>query len=215
MGRTDTRILEGGQTNGLFQGELSRHGDDQVNDEPRPTPCRGSDRGGRVRGSVGDSPDHCSSTAGYEGAHRRSGRVKSQSLCTRLDRFGFLRTLLVGDGLIDRRRQSRLDRSHPREVIISREPLTASALSTLAKAEARFKAGSPKGAKIAFTALPKLGPIAFSWSYVDNGGLLVGVEYNKGNMAWGAVVGASVNLMGAPASHVAAVEQLIKLDMAA
>jgi gas vesicle protein len=41
------------------------------------------------------------------------------------------------------------------------------------------------------------------------------VEYNKGNMAWGAVVGASVNLMGAPASHVAAVEQLIKLDMAA
>jgi len=102
-----------------------------------------------------------------------------------------------------------------REVIISREPLTASALSTLAKAEARFKAGSPKGAKIAFTALPKLGPIAFSWSYVDNGGLLVGVEYNKGNMAWGAVVGASVNLMGAPASHVAAVEQLIKLDMAA
>lgn len=102
-----------------------------------------------------------------------------------------------------------------REVVISREPVPASDLSTLAKAEARFKAESPKGVKIAFTALPSLGPTAFSWSYVENGGLLVGVGNNKGNMAWGAVVGASVKIMGAPASHVTAVEHLVELDMAA
>ncbi len=101
-----------------------------------------------------------------------------------------------------------------REVIISREPsVPAGELSTLAKAEAVFKAKSPKGAKITFTALPSLGKTAFSWSYVDNGGLLVGVGNNAGKTAWGAVLGAGVAIMGSAAPHVPAVERLIKLDM--
>ncbi|MGA3216749.1 MAG: hypothetical protein ABSD97_13810 [Acidimicrobiales bacterium] len=102
-----------------------------------------------------------------------------------------------------------------REVVISRDPdIPPSELSTLKKAEARFKAESPKGVDISFTALPSLGPTAFSWSYTDNGGLLVGVGNNKGSTAWGAVLGANVKIMGAAAPHVPVVEHLVELDMA-
>ncbi len=101
-----------------------------------------------------------------------------------------------------------------REVIISRKS-PVPVVTTLAKAEAGFKAASPKGVKITFTAVPSLGPTAFSWSYTDNGGLLVGIGNNKNTTAWGAVVGASVKIMGSPTSHVAAVVHLVQLDMAA
>ncbi len=102
-----------------------------------------------------------------------------------------------------------------REVVISRNPdIPPSDLSTLKKAEARFKAESPKGVSITFTPLPSLGKTAFSWSYEDNGGLLVGVGNNKGSTAWGAVLGAGVKIMGAAAPHVPVVEHLVELDMA-
>lgn len=102
-------------------------------------------------------------------------------------------------------------------VIISQRPKVTPAgeLSSLAKAEAYLKAESPKGVKITFQALPKLGPTAFSWTYDLNGGELVGVGDSKGTKAWGALVGGSPKLLGSPSSHVTALEHLIDLDIAA
>ena len=101
------------------------------------------------------------------------------------------------------------------EVIIAQHPnVPAGELSTLAKAEAHLKAESPKSVKITFTALPSLGPTAFIWTYTLNGGKLVGIGDNKGSTSWGSLISGRPSLVTG-ASHITALEHLIKDDMKA
>ena len=104
------------------------------------------------------------------------------------------------------------------EVIISMNPKIPSAeVATLQAAEASFSAKSPKGVKVLFTALPSLGPTAFSWTYAKpvNGGRLVGVADNTKTTGFGVVMGRGAKTFGTAAAHVPVLERLLKLDMAA
>jgi hypothetical protein len=90
-------------------------------------------------------------------------------------------------------------------------------VATLKAAEAFFVAQQPKGVKVLFTALPSLGPTAFSWTYARpvNGGQLVGVANNIKTTGYGAVMGRGAKTFGSAAAHVPVLERLLKLDMAA
>ncbi len=104
------------------------------------------------------------------------------------------------------------------EVIISMTPkMPPAEVATLKAAEASLAARSPKGVKVLFTALPSLGPIAFSWTYTKpvNGGQLVGVVNNIKTTSYGAVMGRGAKTFGSAAAHVPVLERLLKLDMAA
>ena len=104
------------------------------------------------------------------------------------------------------------------EVIISMNPkIPPAQLATLQAAEASVSAKSPKGVKVLFTALPSLGPTAFSWTYAKplNGGQLVGVADNTKTTGYGAVMGRGAKTFGSAAAHVPVLERLLKLDMAA
>jgi hypothetical protein len=104
------------------------------------------------------------------------------------------------------------------EVIISRRAgIPAAELATLAAAEGRITAETPKGVKLIFTPLPSLGKTAFSWTYGQslNGGQLVGVADNKGTTGYGAAMGRGATTFGKASAHVPVLERLLTLDMAA
>jgi hypothetical protein len=104
----------------------------------------------------------------------------------------------------------------PAQVVISRQTaIPASQLKTLKRAEARIKSMSPGGVKITFTALPKLGPTAFSWTYTLHGGRLVAVANNKGTTGYGTLVGGNAKTFGNPSKRLGALERLLSFDMAA
>lgn len=104
------------------------------------------------------------------------------------------------------------------EVIITMRPkMPPAEVATLKAAEAYLAAQQPKGVKILFTALPALGPTAFSWTYAKpvNGGQLVGVVNNIKTTSYGAVMGRGAKTFGSAAAHVPVLERLLKRDMAA
>jgi len=104
------------------------------------------------------------------------------------------------------------------EVVISMRPkMPPAELATLKAAEASVSAESPKGVKVLFTALPSLGPTAFSWTYAKplNGGQFVGVADNIKTTGYGAAMGRGAKTFGSAAAHVPVLEHLLKMDMAA
>jgi hypothetical protein len=101
------------------------------------------------------------------------------------------------------------------EVVISMHPgLPASEVSSRTKAEQFLAGESPKGVKFTFGALSSIGPTAFSWTYVLNGGRLVGVSNNKGTTGYGVVVGGSPALITV-SKELPRLEHLLSLDEAA
>ena len=98
-----------------------------------------------------------------------------------------------------------------------RPKMLSAEVGTLKAAEAYLAAQSMKGVKILFTALPSLGPTAFSWTYAKpvNGGQLVGVANNVKTTGYGAAMGRGAKTFGSAAAHVPVLERLIRLDMAA
>jgi hypothetical protein len=58
--------------------------------------------------------------------------------------------------------------------------------ATLARAEALTAKSLPKGTKIRFSALPSLGPTAFSWTAAIEGLQFTGIANDKGTTGYGA-----------------------------
>jgi hypothetical protein len=109
--------------------------------------------------------------------------------------------------------------SHPiDEVVISMQPKIppSEVATTVATAEAKITAESPKGIKLIFTSLPSIGKTAFSWAYAEalNGGQLVGIADEKSTTGYGAVVGGAAKTFGAAAGHLSVLEKLLAIDMA-
>jgi hypothetical protein len=102
----------------------------------------------------------------------------------------------------------------PEQVVVSKHPnIPASKIATRTKAEQLLTSESPKHVKISFASLPSVGATAFSWSYVLNGGKLLGVSDNKGTTGYGVVIGGSPTLIGS--KDLSGLEHLLTLDMAA
>lgn len=104
------------------------------------------------------------------------------------------------------------------EIIISTHPrIPVGQVASLSAAEARLTAESPKNVKLVFTALPKIGPTAFSWSYKTpiNGGQALGIADNKGTTGFGVFIGGPARRFGVPSSHLSVAEKLLALGMSA
>lgn len=104
------------------------------------------------------------------------------------------------------------------EIIISTHPrIPVGQVASLSAAEARVTAESPKNVKLVFTALPKIGPTAFSWSYKTpiNGGQALGIADNKGTTGFGVLIGGPTGRFGVPSSHLSVAEKLLALGMSA
>ena len=100
------------------------------------------------------------------------------------------------------------------EIVVSKHPaIPAAELATRTRAEELLTSESPKHVKISFTSLSSVGPTAFSWTYVLNGGKLLGVSDNKGTTGYGVVIGGAPTLIGS--KDLAGLERLLSLAMAA